>query len=92
MIYTKVDFNDFYKAFGDRVTNFPLGLRDLFDYLEEVFEGEDHELDVIALCCEFEEGTIQGFLKEYNLDDLKDLEDSTTVIKVDDDNVIIQRF
>jgi hypothetical protein len=52
--------NDFRKAFADanRDNNFSYeGKEVLFDYLEsyEADTGEEIELDIIALCCEFSE-------------------------------------
>ena len=37
----------------------------MYDYLEEM--GEDVELDVIAMCCEFSEYTVEEFEEEENL-------------------------
>ena len=54
-----VDENDFVEAFNlIRPENFSrAGLRAMFEYLEEMEEGtgEEIELDVIALCCDFSE-------------------------------------
>lgn len=55
-----VSFHQFERAFidMDRRDNFSYeGLKALFEYLERYEEemGEDMELDVIALCCEFQE-------------------------------------
>jgi hypothetical protein len=63
-----------------------LGL--LFDYLDE--SGEDVELDVVAICCEFAEDTLESIANNYDIkgadaDDLKDavsefLSFNTTVV------------
>jgi hypothetical protein len=55
-----VNFYDFCRAFetSGRNDNFSYeGKRALFDYLEDYEDscGEDLELDVVALCCEFSE-------------------------------------
>ena len=55
-----INFDDFEKAFVDcgRGNQFTHeGLQTLFDMLEEYEEdtGEELELDVIALCCDFSE-------------------------------------
>ena len=57
---TTVTEHDFIKAFDTyhRSTNFSIqGRRALFDYLIELEDGtgEEMELDVIALCCDFAE-------------------------------------
>ena len=46
------------------------GLTILFDYLEEYEEstGEELELDVIGICCEWEESDYQGIAESYGLD------------------------
>ena len=46
------------------------GLEVLFDYLEEYSEstGEPVELDVVALCCEYYELSIQELIDNYNID------------------------
>jgi hypothetical protein len=80
------------------------GLQALFDYLEEYEQntGEEIELDVIALCCEFSESesvldcaTEYGFdVQEENATEeqaLEYLRDNTTVIEFDG-GIIIQAF
>ena len=46
------------------------GLKILFDYLEELemATGEEMELDVISLCGEFTESTIDDLISEYDID------------------------
>lgn len=45
------------------------GLSLLFEYLEQLEEdtGEEMELDVISLCCDYSELTFQEVAKEYSL-------------------------
>lgn len=55
----------------DRESNFSSeGLGLLFDYLEQLEEdtGHEMELDVIALCCDYSELTLQEFAREYRLE------------------------
>ena len=87
----------FVRAFDDynRPDNFSeLGRRKLFDYLEEYEDstGEEIELDVIALCCDFSESDIETVLKDYDLESIEELRDRTTVIEVDDETIIYQCF
>jgi hypothetical protein len=82
-----IDFSLFDQAFRnyDRQSNFtPKGLRRLFEYLEEYEEstGEQIELDVISLCCDYTEESLSDVLKNYSLESLEELRDSTTVIMV----------
>ena len=89
----------------DRMENFSyVGLERLFDYLEQLGDdiGEELEFDVIALCCDYSEHTLEDLNSEYGhyegvqWDTLEEaiewFEDRTTVIPVDGDSVIIQVF
>ena len=69
------------------------GLTAIFDYLEQCEEdcGIEPEFDPIAICCDFQEGTIEEILEQYGLNNpgdneysLNELQDNTTVIYVDD--------
>ena len=46
------------------------GLDVLFDYLEQLSEdiGEPVELDVVGLCCDYYESSIEEIIAQYNLD------------------------
>ena len=46
------------------------GLEVLFDYLENCSDetGEPVEMDVIALCCDYYEASIQELIDNYNID------------------------
>ena len=46
------------------------GLEILFDYLDNLSEdiGESIELDVVALCCEYYESSIEEIVRDYNID------------------------
>ena len=89
-----INFRQFEQAFKDsgRSDQFPTGLKDLFDYIEfyEEDTGGEIELDVIALCCDFTEDTLANVLKEYGYEDIDELRDNTTVIRVDDETIIYQ--
>jgi len=95
---TTVSKHDFCQAFKDydRDNNFTWeGRQALFDYLTELEEstGEEWELDVIAICCDFSEyEDLDELKKEYNdIKDINDLRDHTTVIEFDG-GIIIQAF
>lgn len=70
-MYTTVTKSDFIQAFhAIRPDNFSYeGLCALFDYLEEYEEGtgEQMELDVIALCCDFSEATLEEIAEDYGI-------------------------
>lgn len=91
-----INRSDFHRAFqAIRPDNFTHeGRIALFEYLEQLEEdlGEVIELDVIALCCDYSEDSIENVLKEHNLDSLDDLRDNTTVIEIDDETIIYQVF
>ena len=95
------DFKDAFRN-GQYKNNFSYeGLGALFEYLEEYEDstGEQVELDIIALCCEYSEyEDLEEYLKDYGTDinkkdyddddDFKDavieeIQDKTTFIKID---------
>ena len=73
------------------------GLIALYDYLEQYEEdtGEQIELDVIAICCEYTEyESLEEFQEDYGDDyqSIDEIEQVTTVIPVDDSGFIILQF
>ena len=94
-----VSLYDFERAFKDfDRDNFSYdGLKALFEYLEEYEDdtGEELELDVIALCCDYTE---YDSLKDFNDDygtkysEIEQVEDKTQVIQIDDNSFIIQQY
>ena len=91
---------DFIKEFHKmgRGNNFSTsGLIALYEYLEMLGDdlGQEIELDVIALCCEYAEyDNLEEFQADYSEDyqTIGDIESDTTVIMIDDDSFIIQQF
>lgn len=89
-IYQTINQSNFHDAFisAGRKDQFSYeGLKALFEHLEEYAEstGEPLELDVIALCCDYSEETLEDIKKNYtDIETPKDLENETTVIMVDD--------
>ena len=86
MIQT-INLHDFRNAFRScRPENFSYdGLEILFDYLEQYEEdtGEQVELDVIALCCDFAEDSPESIAEYYSID-IAGLTDEETAEKVRD--------
>jgi predicted ArsR family transcriptional regulator len=76
---TTVSVYDFRDAFLKlRPNNFSYeGLTALFEYLEsfETDTGEELELDVIAICCDFAEESWENIAEYYSID-LDDCEDN----------------
>lgn len=74
-MYQSVNFSSFTDAFArmDRKDNFSYeGLEALFNYLEELEEdmGKRIKLDVIDLCCEYNEITVdEDYYDDYIGDD-----------------------
>jgi hypothetical protein len=106
---TTVNFSTFQTTFENlRPNNFSYeGLSQLFNYLESYEDdtGEQIELDVIALCCEYSELTIQEIASSYDIElDPDDdtevsfdkvfayLADNTSVIGHTDNTIIFQNF
>lgn len=73
-----LDLNDFQNAFDRlRPNNFSYeALGVLFDYLEEL--DPDMELDVIAICCDYCEDTMDDIIHSYSID-VEDMDDDDTV-------------
>ena len=91
------DFIDAFKKMG-RTDNFSTsGLIALYEYLEMLGDdlGQEIELDVIALCCEYAEyDNLEEFQADYGdeYETIEDIQNSTTVIMIDDDSFIIRQF
>ena len=91
---------DFIKEFHKmgRGNNFSTsGLIALYEYLEMLGDdlGQEIELDVIALCCEYAEyDNLEEFQADYGdeYETIEDIQNSTTVIMIDDDSFIIRQF
>lgn len=102
MIVKTINEYEFIEAFRtmDREASFTVAARrELFEYYEELSEslGEPFEMDVIAICCEWQELTGDELIEEYadpdydepsdpdeQLEILLDrLQDDTTVIEVE---------
>ena len=69
------EFRDAFTRMG-RENNFSYnGLRVLFDYFEQYEEdtGEEVEMDVIAICCEFNESTPDEIRADYCVSSDRDL-------------------
>ena len=61
-------------------------LHALYEYLDEASNdmGEDIELDVVGICCEWSEyKDIEAVKEDYEIEGLSDLQDSTTVVEFD---------
>ena len=74
------------------------GLAALFEYLEDLESqtGEEIELDVTAICCEYTEyEDLESFWQDYDKDEyasIEDIQEATTVIMVDEKRFIIHQF
>ena len=99
-MYQSITKSDFTSAFHrmNRGEQFSYkGLIALYDYLEQYEEdtGEQIELDVIAICCEYAEyESLEEFQEDYGDDyqSIDEIEQVTTVIPVDDSGFIILQF
>ena len=84
------DFRDAFKAAGRGEQFSHDGLEVIFDYIEsyEQDSGEQIELDVIALCCEWAEDTVENIIRNYSIDcdDVEDDEIQNYVIEYLEDN------
>ena len=67
------------------------GLHALFDYIEQVEDdiGEEFELDVVGICCDYTEyDSLDDFNADYSSDDkvytMADIREETVVIEIPD--------
>ena len=93
-----VNFSQFVDAFHaqDRYDQFGYqALRVIFDYLEDYEEqtGEEVELDVIAICCDYNLMSIEDIVKEYRIDWVENCESeeekTEAVIEYINDNTMV---
>jgi len=95
-----INFDGFQRAFErqGRGKQFSYeGLMALFEWLEDLEDsmGEEQELDVIGLCCEYTE---YSSLKEFqencgeDYESIEDIESETIVIPIDEESFIIVNF
>ena len=101
------DFHDAFRAY-DRLENFSyVGRNLLFDMLVQMEEdtGEEIELDVIAICCDFREDSVDAIADNYSIDlsecedddERKDavldyLNDNTMVVGETDAGIVYKSF
>jgi hypothetical protein len=84
------DFRNAFEGMG-RDTQFSSeGLSALWEYLKEYEEstGEEIELDVIALCCEYAEGSAQEIARDYAIEIEGELAEAVKSYLEDDSNLI----
>ena len=105
-----ITFSSFVDAFHayNRYDSFGYdALRVIFDYLEEYEEstGEEFELDVIAICCDYNVSTWETIAQDYRIDldgcdddeekeeaVLEYLNDNTAVLGTCKDGIVYQVF
>lgn len=99
MLYQEINEADFISAFKSiRPDNFSYeGLKALYGYFEELSDDQNIELDVIAICCSYREfDNVDQFLSEgYTssiINSIDDIEELTTVIRIDDKRFICAEF
>lgn len=77
------NFRDAFRSMGRENFSYA-GLTAIFDYLEELEQstGEELELDVIAVCCDFAEETIAEIAANYDIDltDFEEEEEQKTAV------------
>jgi hypothetical protein len=82
--------NEFSRS--SRSNNFSYeGLEALYNYLTDLEDdiGEEIEFDLIEICCDYTEyESFEDIQKDYNVEDMEELENNTTVIKFDNGFII----
>lgn len=83
-----INFNQFCDAFSDTYkNNFTYeGKKALFEHLEDYEEntGEEVELDIVALCCDYTEyDNLKDLQASYpNIENIEELQDNTQYIPI----------
>jgi hypothetical protein len=88
------EFRDLFQLYG-RGNNFSLkGLEILFNELEalEHDTGEERELDVIGLCCDFSETTLDDWQHDYGNDETETMTDSKKIEHISDRTWLLAHF
>lgn len=83
--FNENDFINEFKAYN-RMDNFSYkGLRVMFDALNELAQDCDMniEMDVIALCCEYSELSVDDVINDYNIDLSDESFDDKTDLVID---------
>lgn len=78
MTLDKHDFANQFVAYGREGQFSPVGLEVLFNYLDDLSldTEKDIELDVVALCCEYEESSIDEIITQYDIEvDIEDMDE-----------------
>ena len=86
------DFRDAFRSAG-RAEQFSYqGLGALFDYMEEL--DPDFDLDVIALCCDYSEDSVQDIAEAYGLDLTGDDDEDTDTVRahLEENTSIVAEF
>ena len=97
-VITEYLFTEAFKDAGRKDQFSYAGLKALFEYLEEYEEGtgEEVELDVAALCCDYAECSIKEFRSMYSLtpedNTIEWANDQTQVVYANDDTIMYQQF
>ena len=110
MIYTQITKSSFIDAFkqSSRKDQFSYdALEAIYEYLEDYSQdsGEDVELDIVAICCEWSEMSWQDVVQSYGLDlshcDTDEeridaveeyLQDETQSVRLSDDSFVFVSF
>lgn len=98
MIYKEITESAFLQAFDDmnRGDNYSYeGRQALYGYLSALSECVDIELDIIGICCDFDEWeNLEEFQQAYGqeYETLEDIEERTQVIRIDDEAFITVVF
>jgi hypothetical protein len=93
IIVTKSIFIDSFNSVRPENFNYS-GLCALFDYFDDMDDlgGESIELDVIAICCDFTQYTVEDALEAHRVESIEELEELATVLHCDDETIVIQGF
>lgn len=93
------DFQDFisqFRMYGRENQFSTEGLEVIFNYLSDCYSDSSFEMDVIAICCEFQEMTEEEICQNYDIEDWQEIEDylndETSVVGKTENSFVFVQF
>lgn len=93
------DFQDFisqFRRYGRKDQFSTEGLEVIFNYLSDCYSDSSFEMDVIAICCEFQEMTEEEIRQNYDIEDWQEVEDylndETSVVGKTENGFVFVQF
>jgi hypothetical protein len=90
------EFISEFRTYGRKDQFSPKGLEVIFNYLSDCYSDSSFEMDVIAICCEFQELTEEEIRQNYDIEEWQEIEDylndETSVVGKTEDSFVFVQF